>query len=295
MGIIIENRPQLLQTLGSIATSAADAAAEGIAEATRTDSKTVDTALKLFGGFDRNEFENINSQAPNLLVPAVRPPASYEGHAEYFKPLSNNMADQNLLVPGKDLLQQLEDPHFRMADGLSGFSDNRITQTLAQNKMSINAVPLDALGKLYMMEDTVGKQLQLHEQLDFAAFGRFAAPKQSPNLSSPKLNQGLKDLPDTQAAKDTSPPKILYTIEHALNADPQTKQEGLLMIQTLFPYLDKLCFEQGLITDGQLADLKESLGWISYAWQNKYPAPEWLDAAYQRFKEIQNFLKSLTA
>jgi hypothetical protein len=56
MGIIIENRPQLLQNLGSIATSAADAAAKGIAEAAKTDSKTVDVALKLFGGFDRNEF-----------------------------------------------------------------------------------------------------------------------------------------------------------------------------------------------------------------------------------------------
>jgi hypothetical protein len=48
----MENRAQLLQTFGSIGTSAANAASKGIAEAAKIDSKTVDTALKLFGGFD---------------------------------------------------------------------------------------------------------------------------------------------------------------------------------------------------------------------------------------------------
>ena len=45
------------------------------------------------------------------------------------------------MVPAKDLLQQLQDPQFRMADGLSGFSDNRITQSLAQKQMIINNKP----------------------------------------------------------------------------------------------------------------------------------------------------------
>ena len=37
MAMMIEQRAQLLQSLGSIATSAADAAAEGIAEAVKAD------------------------------------------------------------------------------------------------------------------------------------------------------------------------------------------------------------------------------------------------------------------
>ena len=80
MAMMINQRRQLLQSLGSIATSAANAVADGIAEATKTDSKTADTALKLFGGFDRSEFENIGGTPvpddgmPNLLVPAVLGP-----------------------------------------------------------------------------------------------------------------------------------------------------------------------------------------------------------------------------
>jgi hypothetical protein len=258
MAIILDQRSQLFQTLGNIATSAANAATEGIAEAAKTDPKTVDTALKLFGGFDRSEFENINRQAPNLLLPAVRPPASYEGPVEYFKPLSN-VADQGFLVRSKDLLQQLEDPRFRMADGLSGFSDNRITQTLAQTGMIINTKPgedvslgglgnngiivvdggkpagpadlvasLDSFGKLYMMENTVAKQLQLHEQLDLGTFGNFSGAKQNP-----RMDRGLKGMPDAQAA-EPQPKRILdLQLDHALNGTPETVGEFLQMIDVL--------------------------------------------------------------
>ncbi len=255
MAIIMEQRAQLLQSLGSIATSAANAAAEGIAEAAKTDSKTVETTLKLFGGFDRSEFENISMPpVPNLLVPAVRPAASYEGPAEYFKPLSNTMQDQGFLVPAKDLLQQLEDPRFRMADGLSGLSDNRITQTLMQKGMTMSgpdengisivggkpADPgdmvgsLDSFGKLYMMENTVAKQLQLHEQLDFGALGRFSAPKPVPisTADSPKLDKGLKGLPDVQAAAPQSK-EILNVLGHALFGTPETVGELVQMLDVL--------------------------------------------------------------
>ena len=254
MAMMIEQRAQLLQSLGSVATSAAEAAAEGIAEAVKADSKTVDTALKLFGGFDRSQFENINGPAPNLIVPMVRPPASYEAPAEYFKPLSN-VADQGFLVRSKDLLQQLEDPRFRMADGLSGFSDNRITQMLAQNGISMGgldengiiivggkpadpgdmAASLDAFGKLYMMENTVGKQLQLHEQLDLSAFGRFAIPKQPPlpNADSPKLDQGIKGMPDVQAAAPQPKEMLDLPLDNALNGTPETYGEFLQMIDVL--------------------------------------------------------------
>ena len=234
MAIMIEQRAQLLQSLGSIATSAADAAAEGIAEAAKADPKTVDTALKLFGGFDRTEFENINRQAPNLLVPAVRPPASYEGPAEYFKPLSN-VADQGFLVRSKDLLQQLEDPRFRVADGLTGFSDNRITQILAQNGISMGGLDengmasLDAFGKLYAMENTVGEQLRLHEQLDFGVFGNFSVPRQNP-----RLERGLKGLPDAQIATKPNNNEMLNLWEHAMTGIPQTVGEFFQILDTLY-------------------------------------------------------------
>ncbi len=232
MAMIIDQRAQLLQTLGSIGTSAANAATEGIAEAAKTDSKSVDTALKLFGGFERNEFENINGQAPNLLVQAVRPPASYEAPAEYFKPLSNTMEGQGLLVLPKDLLQQLEDPRFRMADGLSGFSDNRITQTLAQKVMidpGDMAASFDSLVKLYRMENTVEKQLQLHEQLNLGAFGNFSGLRQNP-----RLDRGLKDMPDAQIA--TGPPlqkEMLNLWEHAMTGTPETVGEFYQMLDTI--------------------------------------------------------------
>ncbi len=243
MAMILEQRAQLLQSLGSIATSAADAVAEGVAEAVKTDSKTVDTALKLFGGFDRNEFENINGQSPNLLVPAVRPLASYEGPAEYFKPLSN-VEDQGFLVRSKDLLQQLEDPRFRVADGLSGFSDN-ITQILMQNNMSMGLdengiiriagqpadsdemTSLGALGKLYTMENTVEKQLQLHEQLDFATFRNLSASK------NPRLDRGLKGLPDMQIATQPND-AILNLWEHAMTGIPKTVAEFFQVLDTLY-------------------------------------------------------------
>ena len=241
MAMMIEQRAQLLQTLGSIATSAADAAAEGIAEAARSDSKTVDTALKLFGGFDRTEFENINGQEPNLLAPAVRPPASYEAPAEYFNPLSN-LADQEFLVRSKDLLQQLEDPRFRVADGLSGFSDNRITQILMQNRLSMNtsgdvslggqdqdtAASLDAFGKLYTMENTVEKQLQLHKQLDIGAFGYL-----SPPMQNPRLERGFKGIPDVRIERQPND-EILNLWEHAMTAIPKTVGEFNQILDTLF-------------------------------------------------------------
>ncbi len=272
MAIIIDQRAQLFQALGNVATSAAKAATEGIAEAAKTDSKTVDTALKLFGGFDRNEFENISGQAPKLLVPAVRPPASYEGPAEYFKPLSNTMQDQTFLVPAKDLLQQLEDPRFRMADGLSRFSDNRITQTLLQKEMIINSKPggdvslgglnekgiivvdggkpadpsdmvgsLDSFGKLYSMENTVGKQLQLHEQLDLGAFGRFSAPKAAPlpTSDSPKLDQGLKGQLNAQAATPSGEIKN-FALYNALNGTPETVGEMEQMANVLQTEIEKI-------------------------------------------------------
>ncbi len=298
MAMMIEQRAQLLQSLGSIGTSAADVAAEGIAEAVKTDSKTVETALKLFGGFDRSEFENINGQAPNLLVPTVRPPATYEAPAEYFKPLSNTISSQNLFVPAKDLLQQLEDPRFRMTDGLSGFSGNRITQNLTQKgiAMAVRDASRDSFGKLYRMENTVEKQLQLHEQLDIGAFSRIAVPKraQLPNAASPKLEQGLKGLPDVQSSGDLKPPEILYTIEHALNATPHNKEEWNLTLRTLFSYGESLYF-QGSMNDSQWLQLKESIGWIWYAVNQKYPDPELGAAAIKEFGEIRTFLKSFQA
>jgi hypothetical protein len=248
MAMMIEQRAQLLQTLGSIATSAADSAAEGIAEATKADSKTIDTALKLFGGFDRSEFENINRQAPSLLTPAVRPPGSYEGPVEYFKLLSN-VAEQGFLVRSKDLLQQLEDPRFRMADGLSGFSDHRITQAMLQNRIVINSGPvtqesnglpqpditaaLDDFGKLYTMENTVAKQLQLHDQLNFGAMGRFLGSRQAapPNAESPKLNQPLKERPDLSTTPAHQ--EMVNLLEHALTGTPQTTGELLMMVDAL--------------------------------------------------------------
>jgi hypothetical protein len=263
--MIIAQRTQLLQTLGSIAASAANSAAEGIAEAAKTDSKTVDTALNLFGGFDRSEFENINTQSPNLLVPAVRPPASYEGPSEYFKPLSNTVEGQSLLVPAKDLLQQLEDPRFRITDGLSNFSDHRITQTLVKEQMILNnksggdmslggvnengiiivggkpadpadmAASLDSFGKLYRMENTVEKQLQLHEQLDLGALGRVSAARQTmlPTTDSPKLNQELKGIPDVRAAAPQSKEMLDLPLNHALNGRPQNVGDIVQMLDVL--------------------------------------------------------------
>ncbi len=254
---IIMQPAQLLQSFGTIATSAADAAAEGINKSVQADSNSVNTALKLFGGFDRSEFENINRSAPNLLVPAVRPPASYEGPAEYFKPLSNTLAGQDLLVPSKELLQQLENPQFRMTDGLSGFSDNRITQTLAQKGMIINSKPggdvslgglnetgiiiidnkpaepgdmassLDSFGKLYMMENTVEKQLQLHEQLDIGAFWNFSGAKQNP-----RLDRGLKGIPDAQIATQTNH-EMLNLWEYAMTGIPKTIGEFFQILDTI--------------------------------------------------------------
>ncbi len=263
--MIIEQRAQLLQTLGSVGTSAANSATEGIAEAVKTDSKTVETALKLFGGFDRSEFENINEAGTsNLLLPAVRPAASYEGPAEYFKSLSNAVEGQSLLVPAKDLLQQLQDPRFRIVNALFGFSNNRITQSLAQKGIIIHDKPggnvsldgldengiitidnkpaeaddmvasLDSFGKLYRMENAIEKQLQLHEQLDFNAL-RFPASKQSPlpRADSPKPDQEPKDLHNVQLArpqfKEMNP-----QLDPGINGTPEEVQMSDVLTTALY-------------------------------------------------------------
>ena len=189
------------------------------------------------------------------------------------------------MVPAKDLLQQLEDPRFRMADGLSGFSDNRITQTLAQKGMIISSVPvpedgkgqpipddgkghrsvdlslgglnenaiivigggkpadpadttasLGFFGKLYRMEKTVEKQLQLHEQLDLGAL-RTPAPKQVPlpNGNSLSPDQGVRTVPDARASAplDISDGMRNPALYNALHTSPQTVAEMEKMVDVL--------------------------------------------------------------
>jgi hypothetical protein len=258
--MIVDQRAQLFQSFGSIATTAADAATEGIQQALQTDSTSVNTALKLFGGFDRSEFESIHRSTPNLLVPAVRPPASYEGPADYLKPLSNTTELEGLLVPVPDLLRQLGDSQFRMSDGLSAFSDHRITQGLLQKGMIFGSTPvpedgkvapipddgkaqpvpedgkwhlndrtasLEAFGKLYMMEHTAAKQLQLLEQLDFGALSRLSVPQ------NPRLNQGLKGMPDAQSVDPQPKPMLDLPLHNAMNDKPATVGEFLQMINVL--------------------------------------------------------------
>jgi hypothetical protein len=152
-----------------------------------------------------------------------------------------------------------------MSDGLSGFSDNRITKSLVQKEMIINTKPrggvslgrldengiiivggkpadpadmaasMDSFGKLYRMENTVGNQLKLHEQLDLGAFGRASAPRQTmlPTADSPKLNQGLKGMPDVQAAAPQSKEMLDLPVDHALNGRPQTVGHIVQMLDVL--------------------------------------------------------------
>jgi hypothetical protein len=90
------------------------------------------------------------------------------------------------------------------------------------------AASFDAFGKLYMMENTVEKQLQLHEQLDFGAFGNFVAPKQNP-----RLDRGLKGLPDAQISTQPNP-EILNLWEHAMTGTPKTVGEFYQILDTLY-------------------------------------------------------------
>jgi hypothetical protein len=299
MVTILDQRAQLFQAFGGIATSAAEIADEGINKAVQTDSTSVNTALKLFGGFDRSEFESIHRSTPNLLVPAVRPPASYEGPAEYFKPLSNTTGLEGLLVPVPDLLRQLADSQFRMSDGLSGFSDHKLTQDL-QKGMILNskAVPqgnelpqpglLEAFGKLYTMENTVAKQLQLHDQLNFGALGRLTAPAPAPlpRAESPKLNQPLKDRPvlsATPAQQD-----MVNLLDHALNGTPQTTGELLVMVDALQAELER---EMASVSPDDVnhdavknfcQQLLESLSAIENSAKNQNPnLPPEFDTVYQ--------------
>jgi hypothetical protein len=272
-------------------------------------------------------------------VPAVRPPASYEGPAEYFKPLSNTTELEGLLVPIQDLVKQLQDPQFRMSDGLSGFSDHRITQALLQDGLIRNApipddgkglpvpedgksepipddgrsqpVPEDGkflpgngvasfadFGKLFMMENTAQKQLQLHQQLDVGAFSGFAIPKQvvQPDVNRSKLNPGLKGMPDAQAVTPHSEGMLNLPLDHALNGTPATVGEFRQMIDVLQAEVKQIVLKNG--PDGfpfinQCTAILEHLKYLEEMYQNTPSTSPLSNASLNHFQMIRQEIKKL--
>src|SRR5262245_45792253 len=131
MGIVIEERPSdfsggALQALGNIGTTAFDAAVDGIAASTKADGKTIiDDGLKLFGNFERNTFEFAKTDGTKLS-------GLFQNAAEYGKPtqiLSNFIGQKD--SPFKDVLKKMEDPQFRVSDGLASFAGKEISQTIS--------------------------------------------------------------------------------------------------------------------------------------------------------------------
>src|SRR5262245_38851641 len=133
MDIVIQERPSdfsggALQALGNIGTSALNAAVDGVATSMNANNKAIiDDGLKLFGNFERNTFEFAKTDGKKLS-------GLFQNAAEYGKPtqvLSNfagNFEQKDSFY--KDVLKKMEDPQFRVSDGLASFAGKEISETL---------------------------------------------------------------------------------------------------------------------------------------------------------------------
>ncbi|MCI0417269.1 hypothetical protein L0222_31260 [bacterium] len=124
MGNVIEN----LNRFGNVGNSAFDAAVDGIAASTNIDTKAVDNGLKLFGNFERSQFEYAAADASG--VQAIQNSAEYGKPAEVIKQFEDSAFAQNYMVPFKDVIKNMEDPKFKVSDGLASFTQKEISKTL---------------------------------------------------------------------------------------------------------------------------------------------------------------------
>jgi hypothetical protein len=140
MGIVIEQRPSdfsggALQALGNIGTSALDAAIDGIAASTKAvsiiddgDKGIIDDGLKLFGGFERNTFELAKTEGKNLSG-LFQNAAEYGSPTQLFKNYVGNAKEKD--SPYNEVLKKLEDPQFKVSDGLANYAGKQISKTIS--------------------------------------------------------------------------------------------------------------------------------------------------------------------
>lgn len=163
MGIVI-------QELGNAGTSALDAAVDGIAASTHLDKKAIDHGLKLFGNFERSTLELASAEEKQT-------PSVFQNVAEYAKPaqilkefVSSPLTKQQYMVPYKDVVKNMEDPQFKVSDGLESFTQKNIAKTLgslssAENKELSNFERKD-------VSNAGNKQLSNFERKDLSNFER---------------------------------------------------------------------------------------------------------------------------
>jgi hypothetical protein len=187
MGIVIEQRPSdfsggALQSLGNIATSALDAAVAGVAASTKAiiddgDKGIIDDGLKVFRGFDQNTFEFAKTDEKSLK-------GQIQNAAEYVSPAQflSNAKDASY----NDVLKKMQDPQFKVSDGLASFAGKEITKTISGQIQKpgndvlekgiivvdgkpdgINNIPItqDNFIKLRKLDLAVKHQLGLHQTM----------------------------------------------------------------------------------------------------------------------------------
>jgi hypothetical protein len=172
MGIVIEQRPfnfsgGTLQSLGKIGTSAVDAAVAAIAASTKAiiddgDKGIIDDGLKFFGGFDQNSFELAKTDGNSLA-------GQFQNVAEYGKPsqiLSNDARYQ-------DALSKMQDPQFKVSDGLASFARKQITKIILGQIQNNIPISQDSLIKLQKLDVTVKHQLDLYQAMSKSNYRTF--------------------------------------------------------------------------------------------------------------------------
>ncbi len=128
----------LIGKFGTTGATALEAATNGLAAIPQIDSKTLDQSLKLFGGFDRNTFEQVTAQTTQTQL-AIQQAADYPKPATLLKEFTT-ISPKEYMVPFSDVVKNLNDPQFNVSDGLASFSRNglgNVMNSLAQKGIII--------------------------------------------------------------------------------------------------------------------------------------------------------------
>jgi hypothetical protein len=141
MGIVIQERPSsfsggALQMLGQIGSSALDTVVNGIANFKNGES--IHKHLKLFNSFEENSNASARIHGKELKFSNA---AEYGNPAQVLKDFAGSVGSKDSSY--KELLKKIEDPKFKVSDGLARFAAKQIP------KAFIDMAPSGAINGLY--------------------------------------------------------------------------------------------------------------------------------------------------